>query len=157
MVLAQVDGVIASKSKTSQQMQVQMQDNSFSSQLLSDAAIENLKALLYEDEIDMSVVISDPNLPDSPLVFVSENFTTQTGYAREEAIGRNCRFLQGADTHPSAVEAIRNALEARTRITIDLLNYRKDGTAFMNRLRIRPIFDASGALAYYVGAQNPIE
>lgn len=134
-----------------------MQDDGFSPRVWDVAAIENLKALLYEDEIDMSVVISDPTQPDCPLVFVSDEFINQTGYAREEAIGRNCRFLQGEDTHPSAVEAIRNAMAAQTRIVIDLLNYKKDGSPFTNRLRIRPVFDGDGALLYYVGAQNPID
>ena len=134
-----------------------MQDDPLSPHHWDFAAVENLKSLLYEDEIDMSVVISDPNQPDCPLVFVSEEFVTQTGYARAEAIGRNCRFLQGPDTHPAAVEAIRSAMAAQTRIVIDLLNYRKDGAPFLNRLRIRPVLGRDGELQYYVGAQNPIE
>jgi PAS domain S-box-containing protein len=115
-----------------------------------------LLSLLEPDERDMSVVVSDPNLPDNPMIFVSEEFEAQTGYSPEESTGYNCRFLQGPDTDPAAVEAIRHALKARTRFTIDILNYRKDGTPFMNRLRIRPILDDRGALLYFIGAQNPI-
>jgi PAS domain S-box-containing protein len=115
-----------------------------------------LEALLTGDESEMSVVISNPALPDNPIIFVSDEFETQTGYPPEEVLGRNCRFLQGPGTNPHAVEAIRQALQARTTFTIDILNYRKDGTPFMNRLRIRPLFDDRGALQYYVGAQNPI-
>jgi PAS domain S-box-containing protein len=115
-----------------------------------------LRSLLENDETEMSVVFSDPSLPDNPMIFVSDEFETQTGYAPEEAIGRNCRFLQGPDTNPHAVEAIRQGLKAETRFTIDILNYRKDGTPFMNRLRIRPIYDEDGQLMFFAGAQNPI-
>jgi PAS domain S-box-containing protein len=113
-------------------------------------------ALLEPGEVEMSVVISNPALPDNPMIYVSETFERQTGYSSDEAIGKNCRFLQGADTNPHAVQAMREALLAETTFTIDILNYRKDGTPFMNRLRIRPLFDAQGRLTYYVGAQNPV-
>jgi len=117
---------------------------------------DTLLSLLEDDEMEMSVVISDPNEPDNPMIFVSREFQAQTGYGEEEAIGRNCRFLQGPGTDPNAIEAIRHALKARTRFTIDILNYRKDGTPFLNRLRIRPLFDENGDVLYYVGAQNPV-
>lgn len=115
-----------------------------------------LLALLEPDEVEMSVVVSNPSLPDNPMIYVSEAFERQTGYAADEAVGRNCRFLQGPGTNPHAVEAIRQALKAKTTFTIDILNYRKDGTPFTNRLRIRPLFDNQGRLTYYVGAQNPV-
>ncbi|MFM9939728.1 MAG: PAS domain-containing protein [Hyphomicrobiaceae bacterium] len=115
-----------------------------------------LRSLLETDEQEMSVVFSDPSLPDNPMVYVSEEFERQTGYSEGEAIGRNCRFLQGLGTNPEAVEAIRHALRARTRFTIDILNYRRDGTLFLNRLRIRPIFDQRGNLLFFAGAQNPV-
>jgi PAS domain S-box-containing protein len=118
--------------------------------------VADLQGLLEADEAEMSVVISNPALPDNPMIYVSEEFERQTGYSAEEAIGRNCRFLQGADTNPHAVQAIREALAARTTFTIDILNYRKDGTPFTNRLRIRPLFDQRGELLYFVGAQNPV-
>ncbi len=111
---------------------------------------------LQGDELGMSVVISNPHLPDNPLIYVSDEFEQQTGYTADEVIGRNCRFMQGPETNPHAVAAIREAIEARATFTIDLLNYRKDGTPFMNRLRIRPLFDAQGRLLYFVGAQNPV-
>ena len=104
----------------------------------------------------MSVVISDPSLPDNPMIYVSDEFEAQTGYSPAESIGRNCRFLQGPQTSPDAIDAIRAALRAQTRFTIDILNYRKDGSAFVNRLRIRPIYDSDGRLIYFAGAQNPV-
>jgi PAS domain S-box-containing protein len=115
-----------------------------------------LRSLLERDEVEMSVVFSDPSLPDNPMIFVSDEFEEQTGYRPDEALGRNCRFLQGADTNPHAIEAIRQGLKAETRFTIDILNYRKDGSEFLNRLRIRPIYDGDGRLMFFAGAQNPV-
>ena len=121
-----------------------------------DLDVAELQGLLEAEEVEMSVVITNPALPDNPMIYVSDAFERQTGYAAEEAIGRNCRMLQGADTNQEAVQAIRHALKARTTFTIDILNYRKDGTPFTNRLRIRPLFDQRGELLYFVGAQNPV-
>lgn len=115
-----------------------------------------LRSLLERDEVEMSVVFSDPHSPDNPMIFVSDEFETQTGYSPDEAVGRNCRFLQGPETNPHAIEAIRQGLKAETRFTIDILNYRKNGEPFVNRLRIRPIYDGEGRLIFFAGAQNPV-
>lgn len=112
--------------------------------------------LLTAEEREKSVVIADPSLPDTPIIYVSKEFERQTGYRADEVLGRNCRFLQGPGTDPQAIAAIRAALAAKTEITIDLVNYRKDGTRFWNRLRIRPLFDDRGEVVYFAGAQNPI-
>jgi PAS domain S-box-containing protein len=114
-------------------------------------------ALLTEEECEQSVVITNPALPDNPMIFISEEFKAQTGYSPEEALGKNCRFLQGPDTDPKTVEAIREALKAESPITIDILNYKKDGTKFWNRLRIRPLYGDGGEVMFYAGAQNPID
>lgn len=133
-----------------------MDDDEFTRRFFTEAANEYLESLLYDDEIGLPVTISDPSQDDNPIVYVSEAFLEHTGYEREEVLGRNCRFLQSAETNPAAVEAIRMALAARARFTIDLQNHRKDGTAFINRLRIRPIYDQHGKLIYFVGSQNPV-
>lgn len=122
----------------------------------SDANTRDLHKLLYSDEVDMSVVITDPRQANNPMIFISDEFEKQTGYAPTSLLGENCRILQGPETDTNAIEAIRCGLKAQTRFTIDILNYRKDGTKFMNRLRIRPLFDDNGELCYYVGAQNPV-
>lgn len=114
-------------------------------------------ALLTEEEREQSVVITNPGLPDNPIIYVSNEFEKHTGYSPQEALGRNCRFLAGPDTDPAAREAIRRALEAETAITIDILNYKKDGTRFWNRLRIRPLYGDDGNVMFYAGVQNPID
>lgn len=104
----------------------------------------------------MTAVIPNPWHDDNPMIYVSEEFETQTGYPPGEALGRNCRFLQGPGPDPKAVEAILSALAAQTAFTIDIVNHRKTGVPFVNRLRICPLFGDDGTLLYFVGSQNPI-
>ena len=111
---------------------------------------------LTEDERRRCLVISDATKPDMPIIFMSDQFEDQTGYSENDVIGQNCRFLQGPKTDPSSVEAIRRALADAKPITVDILNYRKDGSEFWNRLRIRPLPHSHGDAKYFVGFQNPI-
>lgn len=101
----------------------------------------------------MPMVITDPRQPDNPIVFVNDAFCRLAGYERDEIIGRNCRFLQGTDTDREAVARLRQALEDVRPIELDLLNYRKDGEPFWNRLLIAPVRDAAGELAYFFASQ----
>ena len=105
---------------------------------------------------DVSFTISDPALPDNPLVWVNPAFVRITGYSFEEASGRNCRFLQGPATDRETVRAMRAALDAHRPITVTLLNYRKDGTAFWNEVSMSPVFDGEGALTNFVGVQADV-
>lgn len=104
----------------------------------------------------LSFTISDPRLPDNPLVFVNPAFERTTGYSFEEVQGRNCRFLQGRDTDPADVQRIREALDDQEHATVTLLNYRKDGTAFWNELSLSPVHDARGELTHVVGIQADV-
>ncbi len=101
----------------------------------------------------LAMCLADPNQPDMPLVFVNEAFVRQTGYAEAEALGRNCRFLQGPGTDPAAVQRLRDAIAAREDIAVELVNHRRDGTPFWNALHVSPVFDAAGALTYYFASQ----
>lgn len=101
----------------------------------------------------MPMVITDPNLPDNPIVFVNDAFCRLTGYAHDETVGRNCRFLQGTDTDAADVAKVGAAIARREPIEIDLLNYKKDGETFWNRLLVSPVFDGEGALTYFFASQ----
>jgi len=118
--------------------------------------LDDAYALMMDEERERSCLITDPHQPDNPIVFVTRAFCRQTGYTPEEVMGRNCRFMQGPDTDPEAVSRIREAIDRLEPITIDILNYAKDGTPFWNRLRIRPSFDEHGRLQNFVGIQNPV-
>ncbi len=104
----------------------------------------------------LAFTISDPRAEDNPLVFVNPAFERTTGYTREEALGRNCRFLQGPDTDPAVVEQIRQALRDEAHATVTLLNYRKDGSAFWNELSVSPVYDSRGDLTHFVGIQSDV-
>lgn len=82
----------------------------------------------------MPMVITDPRLPDNPIVLANTAFLDLTGYSAGEVLGRNCRFLQGEGTAPAAVAAIRAGLAAEQDTHVELLNYRKDGSAFWSQL-----------------------
>ncbi|KKB08582.1 PAS domain-containing protein [Devosia chinhatensis] len=101
----------------------------------------------------MPMIITDPRQKDNPIVFANDAFGKLTGYSREEVLGRNCRFLQGPATNGEDVVRIRNAIARQESIEIDLLNYRKDGSTFWNRLLISPVFDESGELSYFFASQ----
>jgi PAS domain S-box-containing protein len=105
---------------------------------------------------DITFAITDPREPDNPLVWVNPSFTRITGYEADEAVGRNCRFLQGPATDPAAVAEIRSALSEQRTVTTTLLNYRKDGTPFWNQLSVSPVFDGEGALVSFVGVQTDV-
>jgi PAS domain S-box-containing protein len=108
------------------------------------------------DECITAMVVSDPHLPDNPLIYVNQAFERLTGFVAAEAVGRNCRFMQGPLTDQADVERMREAISRRQRIDIDLLNHRRDGTPFWNRLMVAPVFGASGALRYFVASQSDV-
>ncbi len=103
-----------------------------------------------------SVVITDPDEPDNPIVYVNPAFERITGYSAQETLGRNCRFLQGADREQSALEELRAALRKGDHCTVVLRNYKKDGTLFWNELSISPVYDGEGRLTNFIGVQNDI-
>ena len=105
---------------------------------------------------EMSFTITDPRRPDDPLVWVNPSFTRLTGWLEEQAIGRNCRFLQGPNTDRAVVARIAAALRRRQPVTEVLLNYRRDGTAFWNEVSISPVFDGAGELVNFVGVQTDV-
>ena len=101
----------------------------------------------------MPQIVTDPNLPDNPIVFANRAFQDLCGYSAEELIGRNCRFLQGPDTDPTDVAKVRDAIAARRDVVVEILNYRRDGSTFRNELYISPVFTAEGHLRYFFASQ----
>ncbi|QKG92833.1 PAS domain S-box protein [Halorubrum salinarum] len=108
------------------------------------------------DEAPVGITITDPEQEDNPMVYVNDRFVEMTGYDREESIGVNCRFLQGPDTEEASVQELREAIDAEESTSVELLNYRKDGTEFWNRVSIAPISDADGTVTHWVGFQEDI-
>ena len=105
----------------------------------------------------VAAVVSDPRQQDNPIVACNEAFIELTGYAREEILGRNCRFLRGERTEPEQTAMLREAVSASRPVMVELINYRKDGTPFRNAVMIAPLFDERGDLRYFLGSQMAID
>lgn len=97
--------------------------------------------------------ISDPTLPDNPIVYVSQGFLDLTGYTLDQVLGRNCRFLQGPGTDQSAVDVIRKGINEGLDTSVCLLNYKADGTPFWNQFFVAALRDAENNVVNYVGVQ----
>ena len=104
----------------------------------------------------IAAVISNPRLPDNPIVACNDAFIVLTGYRSDEIIGHNCRFLSGAGTEPWLTEMLRNGIRRRQPVMVEILNYKKDGTPFRNAVMVAPIFDSAGELEYFLGSQVEI-
>ncbi|HZF46118.1 MAG TPA: PAS domain-containing protein [Sphingomonadaceae bacterium] len=111
------------------------------------------------DIIDASptaAVISNPRQADNPIIACNDAFVRLTGFAREEIVGRNCRFLSGPDTEPELAQMLRDGIHRKQPVMVEILNYKKDGTPFRNAVMVAPIFDDAGELEYFLGSQMEV-
>ena len=106
--------------------------------------------------VSNGIVISDPTLPDCPIVYANPAFYSLSGYSEAEVLGHNCRFLQGPNSSPEAVQELRDAVREQRRTQVLILNYRKDGTEFWNEVTISPVRDDAGRLTHFVGVQTDV-
>jgi diguanylate cyclase (GGDEF)-like protein/PAS domain S-box-containing protein len=115
-------------------------------------------AILMQAVLDSrdGVTISDASLPDNPLIFVNNAFEKMTGYSKEEAVNRNCRYLQGAHKNQRNIDVIRDAVKNAESCLVTLRNYRKDGSMFWNELSISPVFDPNGKSTHFIGIQKDV-
>jgi PAS domain S-box-containing protein len=100
--------------------------------------------------------LSNPRLPDNPLIACNAAFEELTGYTGAEVLGRNCRFLAGPRDRPLLSDEMREAVRLRRPVIAEIPNFRKDGTPFRNAVMIAPIFDAEGELEYFLGMQAEV-
>ncbi|KAE8716141.1 Adagio protein 3 [Hibiscus syriacus] len=117
--------------------------------------------LLSYPTIPTSFVVSDALEPDFPLIYVNKVFEVSR-LSCDEVLGRNCRFLQYRDrcaqrrhplVDPFVVSEIRRCLEEGTEFQGELVNFRKDGTPFVNTLKLTPIHDDDGIVTHVIGIQ----
>ena len=125
-------------------------DANNANKVLDDPDFSFIKALQTAQQ---NFVVTDPSLPDNPIVYATQGFLNLTGYTLDQVLGRNCRFLQGPETDPKSVEKIRKSIEDGTDMSVCLLNYRIDGTTFWNQFFIAALRDAEGNITNYVGVQ----
>ncbi|RXK50212.1 PAS domain S-box protein [Halorientalis pallida] len=108
------------------------------------------------DEAPVGISIADATQDDTPLIYANEQFQRLTGYSESDVLGRNCRFLQGDGTDDDTTARLRAAIDAAEPVTVELRNYRKDGTPFWNRVTVSPVRDDDGRVSNYVGFQRDV-
>lgn len=121
--------------------------------LLSEMSVAMLARAVAA--IDIPFTITDPRRSDNPLVYVNDAFCAISGYNAADLLGRNCRFLQGPGTDPSALEELRSAVNEERATVVTLLNYRADGTPFWNQVTISPVREGD-RVVNYVGVQADV-
>lgn len=126
--------------------------------MTTEAASKRLEeSKIYKYSIENSVVgvsICDMTKPDCPAIFVNDAFTRITGYSKKYAIGKNCRYLQGPKTDPEEIKKIREAIKAQQPYSGKFINYRSDGSTFLNQLTLIPIKNEMGSkVIYYLANQ----
>lgn len=102
------------------------------------------------------ISLADPDQPDLPLVYVNKAFEKITGYSSNEAVGKNCRFMQENDRDQIEIEKIKEAIRKKGSVEVVLRNFRKNGELFYNHLLISTLFDSMGNLLYFLGVQNDL-
>jgi len=105
-------------------------------------------------KMPLALVLTNPNLDDNPIVYANRAFEKITRYSSDAVIGRNCRFLQGDDTDPAQVRQLAQAVREERDFSVDIVNYRSDGTKFLNRLMITPLYDEERNLQCFLGVQR---
>lgn len=130
-----------------------MEDDQISSLFRPEFMLTASALLQAIDRMGVGLAITNPNLPDNPLVYVNQGFEKITGYKREEVLNRNLRFLQGKETNKEHLAVIRKAIKEIRAATVTIKNYKKDGSTFWNQFVISPILDAEGHPLYFIGLQ----
>lgn len=108
------------------------------------------------DEAPVGLTIADMDGEDNPVVYMNEQFEKLSGYDESEFLGRDCRLLQGPETDPKSPRKLRAAIDAERPVSVDIINYRKNGQKFWNKVDVAPIRDDEGSVTNYVGFQTDI-
>ncbi|MDQ2730724.1 MAG: PAS domain S-box protein [Armatimonadota bacterium] len=142
--------------RANEELRLEIVERQAAQEKLAAAQRQNNQLAVAINSSATGVLITDPCLPDNPTIFANPAFTAVTGYTAEDILGQNCRFLQGENTDPLMVNAVREAVEVCVPFKGTLLNYRKNGEPFWNELTVNPVFDEEGTLVNFVGLQADV-
>jgi len=109
------------------------------------------------DTAPLGLTLTGPAYRDTPILYASRTLRELTGYSLDELHGENPRLLQGPDTDPDALERLHEAVDIWSEATVELRNYRRDGTPFRNRLTIVPVSSTSGTIDNWIGIQAAVD
>ncbi|MEM9151175.1 MAG: PAS domain S-box protein [Cyanobacteria bacterium P01_F01_bin.3] len=104
-----------------------------------------------------AVIITEAEPFDEPgprILYVNAAFTQITGYKPEEVLGKTPRILQGPKTDRSELARLRSALEQWQSVTVEVINYRKDGSEFWNEFSLVPVADTDGWYTHWIAVQR---
>ena len=118
---------------------------------------ELIQRLRRFDSVPLGLTLSGPAYQDNPIRYVNRTFTELTGYSRRTVRGENPRFLQGPETEPEAVADLHEAIDIWEATTVELWNYRADGSRFRNRVSVVPVEDDSGMITNWLGIQAAVD
>lgn len=120
---------------------------------------DNLDNNIYLQALNSAksgIIITDNRQPDNPIIYCNQAFENITGYAHNEIIGHNCRFLQAQDRTQPERQIIKDAVKNGEESKLEIRNYKKNGTLFWNELTISPVKDKAGNVTHFIGVQNDI-
>ena len=123
---------------------------------MKDAKLRNAVLLQLVENAQDGVVVAEKEGQDTILIYVNPAFEKLTGYASDEILYQDCRFLQGEETHQQAVKEIRQAIDQSQPVRTILKNYKKDGSVFWNELSVTPFYDELDEITYYIGIQKDV-
>jgi PAS domain S-box-containing protein len=118
-----------------------------------------ISAKLLQWVVDASsdgIVVAEQEGDDNILIYANKAFETMTGFARDDILYQDCRFLQADDRQQEGLKAIREAIASSRPCRQVLRNFRKDGTSFWNELSITPVFNDAEKLMYFIGIQKDV-
>jgi len=124
---------------------------------LSDHERDLVYRLWVLDEAPLGLTLAGPVYQDNPIIYANRTFRELTGYSMSALQGENLRVLQGPDTEPGPVDTLREALDIWERATVELWNYRADGTRFRNRVSLVPLSSETGMITNWIGIQERVE
>lgn len=123
---------------------------------MKDTKLRYATLLQLVENAQDGIVVAEKEDQDTILIYVNPAFEKLTGYASDEILYQDCRFLQGDDTSQSAIDEIRRAIDENKPVRTVLRNYRKDGSLFWNELSVTPFYDEVDQLTYYIGIQKDV-
>lgn len=122
----------------------------------SDKNLHILEACIKDDYDSILVTELDLERPGPRIVYVNDGFTKLTGYTREEVIGKTPRILQGPKTDRQTLERLKKSLREGKSFFGQTINYRKDGSEFINQWDIHPLYNEKGEITHWVSYQHDI-
>ncbi len=118
---------------------------------------DELERLLQVELLDLAVLVADPQPDACPVIWANSRFYDRTGFEEEDVIGNDWGFLEGEYTDEDSVDLMSEVMREGKAIDLDVRLYKKDGSTFWNRVRIRSIYDDAWRLTYFLATHQMIE